>query len=73
MFRITGAAALAVTTIATATAHPGHGEPGPAHYVTEPSHVVPVVMGAAAVFCAVIAVGAWRRGRLVRDLAVSRK
>lgn len=69
MFRITGVAALAVTAITTATAHPGHGEPGPTHYVTEPMHVLPVAVGAAAVFCGVVAVTVWRRSRMVRGRA----
>lgn len=66
MFRITGVAALAVTAVTTAAAHPGHGEPGPAHYVTEPTHLVPVLMGAAVVLCTVVAVALWRRSRMVR-------
>ncbi len=27
----------------TATAHPGHGEPGPTHYIAEPQHLLTIV------------------------------
>ncbi|WP_146536765.1 hypothetical protein [Rubripirellula reticaptiva] len=48
------AAVLTVSALSStlmAQAHPGHGEPGPTHYVTEPSHVLPVVMVASLVLC----------------------
>ncbi len=66
--RLTTFAALAVTTLATANAHPGHGEPGQAHYVTEPTHVVPVMLAASVTLVVVAAVALWRRGKTVRQL-----
>jgi hypothetical protein len=38
----------------SALAHPGHGEPGAAHYVTEPDHLVQWVMLGAIVALALV-------------------
>ncbi len=36
-----------------AGAHPGHGEPGASHYVTDPAHVIPLmIIGTVLVFLA---------------------
>lgn len=50
----------------TAMAHPGHGEPGPTHYVTEPVHVLPAMMIAATIFAVVVIANIVRGKRVTR-------
>jgi len=60
---------------AIVVAHPGHGEPGPLHYLSEPDHVVPVLLSSAAILCGLIAVR-WihsRRSGLAAVAAVQDK
>ncbi|QDT06180.1 hypothetical protein K227x_45880 [Rubripirellula lacrimiformis] len=48
---------------AAASAHPGHGEPGPLHYVTDANHVVPVVMVTALILGGLYALASLRKSR----------
>ncbi len=43
LLRTTSFFAFVCSFAVTATAHPGHGEPGPAHYIAEPQHLLTVV------------------------------
>lgn len=40
LLRITTFLFVAGSLAATASAHPGHGEPGPGHHLTEPVHLL---------------------------------
>ncbi len=59
--RLIVVASIAFIGTLSASAHPGHGEPGPAHYVTEADHVVPVVLATTAILFCVVAVLALRK------------
>ena len=43
-------------------AHPGHGEAGPAHYVTEPVHAIPFLVALAVITAAIIFGRRWLSG-----------
>lgn len=59
---------LSTLSAATAVAHPGHGQPGPLHQVTEPVHAAPIVVAAVCVGLAIAALtGANLRNGLPRS------
>ena len=62
VFRIANVLGCFFCGTAIVVAHPGHGEPGPLHYLSEADHVVPVLISSAAILCGLIAVK-WIRSR----------